>query len=130
MSGDEIMSAAEIDNAWQSSPDDIDWPQILRSHEALRAERDAAESVAERLLSGWVCLPHVDLADLDPRGGPTVRVVAVDPPHAQPGRATVTDRDGKRRRRILLARFRPHGGYRSGYTLVSRPAEPNPERTP
>lgn len=58
--------------------------------------------------------------DLDPRGGPTFRVITTDTV-SRPHRVVVTDLAGKRCRQILLDRFRPHDGYRTGYTLVSRP---------
>lgn len=66
--------------------------------------------------------------DLDPRGGPTFRVVEVDPPDLMPGRARVEGLDGKRPRSVLLDRFRDGTHYRSGYTLVSRAELPEEDR--
>jgi hypothetical protein len=59
--------------------------------------------------------------DLDPRGGPTFRVVEVGAAGGSlPRRVTVEGLDGKRRRRILIDRFRESANHRSGYTLISR----------
>lgn len=52
--------------------------------------------------------------DVDPRGGPTFRVVRVES-----NRAEIVGLDGKRPRSVLLNRFRVGHGYRSGYELVS-----------
>lgn len=61
--------------------------------------------------------------DLDPRGGPTFRVMETPTWIAQ--RVTVEALDGKRRRTVARYRFRAHDGYRSGYTLVSRQEDPD-----
>lgn len=71
--------------------------------------------------------------DNDPRGGPTFRVVEIcngDTGPCQPRsmfaakpHAHVTNLEGKRRRKILLRRFRP---TRPGYTLVSRTGTTRP----
>lgn len=60
--------------------------------------------------------------DLDRRGGPTFRVLEVPGSMFGTQRVTVVGLDGKRQRTILASRFRAHDGYRTGYTLVERPA--------
>lgn len=76
-------------------------------------------------------LPGDVWRDLDRRGGPIFVVVEVDPPNNNPGRvAQVINTDGKRPRPVLLARFRPHDGYRTGYALVSRDGVPAIEGVP
>jgi len=56
--------------------------------------------------------------DLDPRGGPTFRVLAIS--ETDRPRVSVVGLDGKRPRWLLLNRFRSHPLYRSGYFLLER----------
>lgn len=70
----------------------------------------------------YLVLPGDVWRDLDPRGGPTFKVLRTDGPFGR--YATVVGLDGKRERRVLLDRFRNarwgETDMRSGYALVSR----------